>query len=132
MTSDDRILDFHVADVVLDPAAAITRLERCLEALTATGTEQQPLFPEEDTAPQTVAAEFDRAYATVQRIAADLLTPEQSDAITRVAEKLLTISRDGSELDADLWTEGAAQTSMHWQEVRTLAAAALEVIRHRV
>ena len=131
MTSDDRILA-HTADAVVDPAAALTRLERCLEGLTATGTEQQPLFPDEEPAPQAVAAEFDRAYSTVQRIAADLLTPEQSDAIARVAEKLQTISRDGAEFDADLWTEGAVQTSTHWREVRILAAGALEVIRHRV
>jgi hypothetical protein len=129
MTSrDDGTRDAHLADEIVDPAAAIVRLERCLEALTATGTEQQPLFPEDESAPETLAAEFDRALSMVQRIAANALTPEQSDALSRVSEKLLLISRDGDEFDADLWTEGAVQTSTHWREVRALAAAALAVM----
>ena len=35
------------------------------------------------------------------------------------------MSRDGAEFDAELWTDAALTGSVHWAEVRTLAAAAL-------
>jgi hypothetical protein len=122
--------NFRLDDV--DPASAVTRLERCLEALAATGTEQQSLFPDEELSPGALAAQFDRAASTAQRIATGELTAEQADAIDSVSDKLLTMSRDGADFDADLWTEGAVQTSTHWREVRSLAAAALQALRHRV
>ena len=118
-------------EALVDPASALMRLKRCLEALTTAGAEQQPLFPEEQLAPEALAAEFDRAMSAVERVGSDELTPEQSDAIDRVADKLLTISRDGADFDADLWTDSAVQTSEHWREVRALAASALAAIRDR-
>jgi hypothetical protein len=33
------------------------------------------------------------------------------------------MSRDGAEFDADLWTETAMSSDLHWQEFRTLAIA---------
>jgi hypothetical protein len=35
------------------------------------------------------------------------------------------MSRDGADFDADLWTDEAIRTSVHWRDVRALAAAAL-------
>jgi hypothetical protein len=36
------------------------------------------------------------------------------------------MSRDGTELDADLWTDAAVRTSEQWADVRRLANAALD------
>ena len=44
--------------------------------------------------------------------------------------KLVTMSRDGAEFDAELWTEAALRNSEHWAEVRVLAQSALEALAH--
>ena len=36
------------------------------------------------------------------------------------------MARDGAEFDADMWTDEAVRTSVHWAEVRELAEAVLE------
>ena len=55
---------------------------------------------------------------------ADLSRP-QRDLLAAIDGKLATISRDGAQFDAELWTEDLS-TSQHWADVRTLATSALE------
>jgi len=52
--------------------------------------------------------------------------PAESQALDAIDEKLATMSRDGAEFNAELWTDAALKSSPHWQQLRTLATAALD------
>ena len=56
----------------------------------------------------------------------DHLTDIRRSSLHAIAAKLATMSRDGAEFDAELWTEAAMAASEHWADVRRLAAAALD------
>lgn len=101
-------------------------LRRSLQRLALAGSEQPPLFPEEMPHAGMLAAEFDRCAAPLSVDGPVSLTVEQSEAIAALSRKLRTMSRDGADFDADLWTEAALRTSEHWADVRRLASAALE------
>ena len=54
------------------------------------------------------------------------LSRAQADALDALGDRLAIVSRDGAEFDADMWTDEAARTSVHWRELRALAKAALD------
>jgi Arc/MetJ family transcription regulator len=115
---------------MLDDAAQrswhFKQLRWSLHRLAAAGSEQPVLFPDFVESPDDLAFHFDHWGALVRSEYADALAERQVTALDAIERKLATMSRDGVELDADLWTETALRTSVDWADVRQLAAAALE------
>lgn len=96
-----------------------------LQALALAGSEQRMLFPEWVPRPTGLAMHFDHWLSVVRERHAPDVSPTQAEVLAALERKLTTMSRDGAEFDADLWTETAVVDSPHWEEVRRLAAAAL-------
>ena len=114
-----------LADEPLDRDGHLRQLRWSLQALAESGSGQRELFPEAAPGADALALEFD-TWAEVVRVNYDAdLTPAQRDALDAIERKLETMSRDGAEFDAELWTDAALAGSVHWAEVRELAAAAL-------
>ena len=109
----ERARDFH-------------QLRRSLRSLAAAGSDQRTLFPDDVIAPDQLALDFGHSALVVRGHYESDLSEEQADALATLDQKLVTMSRDGAEFDADLWTDAALRTSEHWGYVRTLALSALE------
>jgi hypothetical protein len=104
------------------------QLSASLQALALAGSEQRLLFPEWIPKPTELAMHFDHWLSAIREHQAADLSPAETEALAALERKLTTMSRDGAEFDADLWTETAVADSPHWEEVRRLAAAALNSI----
>ena len=102
------------------------QLRWSLQCLAMAGSDQRTLFPDYVVKADELAFDFDHwAFAVHSNYGSDL-SSFQTDSLAAIAQKLATISRDGAEFDAELWTETALSTSEHWADVRSLAASALE------
>jgi hypothetical protein len=97
-----------------------------LQALATTDSLQPALFPEQSMSADELALDFDNSSSIVRERYAPDLSPEQAGALSAIDRKLATMSRDGAEFDAELWTDAAVKTSEPWAEIRRLALAALE------
>jgi hypothetical protein len=105
------------------------QLRRSLQALAAPPSGQLALFPDHAAKADELALHFDH-WSSVIRGQYDLeLSNDQRDALSAVDAKLATMSRDGAEFDADIWTDEALRNSEHWAAVRDLAVNALETFR---
>jgi hypothetical protein len=102
------------------------RLRWSLQALAAAGARQRPLFPDGTASAGELALDFDHWGAVVREHYGTDLSEAQVESLTALDRKLATISRDGAEFDAELWTDAALTNSEHWADVRRLAASALE------
>lgn len=116
MADDDALRAWH-----------FKQLRWSLQALATAGSTQRALFPEAVHRPDELAFDFDHWHVLVRSLYGGELTPGQLDALTALARKLATMSRDGAEFDLDLWTDAAVAASEQWADVRALAAAALDV-----
>ena len=81
------------------------------------------LFPDFVAAADELALELDHWATLVLESYGQDLTEPQTTSLKALHHKLATMSRDGAEFDADLWTEAALGSSAHWHEVRILAIA---------
>ena len=81
------------------------------------------LFPDFVATADELALELDHWATLVLETYRQDLTDPQVESLKALHHKLATMSRDGAEFDADLWTEAAMGSSAHWQEVRALAVA---------
>jgi len=114
------------ADMIEEPGQPLRELRRALHGLASVGSEQRVLFPDQrDTATQ-LARDFDQSVSAVRSSDDGRLSVPQLEALAALERKLTTMSKDGAEFDADLWTDAAVRTSEHWAEVRRLAAATLD------
>ncbi len=102
------------------------QLKWSLQRLATAASDQRPLFAEDVLSVDQLASDFDQRASVVRSAYEHDLSRSQVDALEAVDRKLATISRDGAEFDADLWTEAALTTSEHWAHVRSLAISALE------
>jgi hypothetical protein len=102
------------------------QLKWSLQALAQAGSPQRVLFPERSPGPGDLAFGFDHWTVVVRDLYGTDLTDDQSAALDAIASKLRTLSRDGAEFDADVWTERAMATSEHWEEIRAMALGALD------
>jgi hypothetical protein len=109
-----------------DPRESLRLLKWSVQALADAASSQAPLFPDRSSGPEELASAFDRRLSAVRAQGAEQLTASQSSSLDALAVKLSTMSRDGAEFDAELWSDRALRTSEHWTEVRRLAEAALE------
>lgn len=108
------------------PEDPCVRLLASLKALASEPSDQLALFPESITKAGDLAARFDEDWRAVRDDVGSELSRAQADALETLSARLATLSRDGAEFDADLWTEDALRTSVHWRDVRALARAAIE------
>ena len=97
-----------------------------IRRLAAAGSGQPALFPDDNVSAVELVRDFDQRALAVRDLTTIELSPLQIESLTALEQKLSTMSRDGAEFDADIWTDDAVRTSEHWAEVRALAAAALD------
>jgi hypothetical protein len=102
------------------------QLKWSLQSLARAGSVQRPLFPEAAAGAADLAFGFDHWASVVSDAHGGELSPLQVAALAAIAAKIATMSRDGTEFDADLWTDAALRTSEHWADVRRLAQSALD------
>ena len=99
------------------------QLKWSVQALALRAPEQLVLFPDFVATADELALELDHWATLVLDSYRQGLTNPQADSLKALHQKLATMSRDGAEFDADLWTETALGSNVHWQEVRSLAIA---------
>ena len=105
-----------------DPLRELTAVIR---RLADAGSRQPALFPDDNVSAVELVRDFDQRALAVRVSHDGQLSRPQIESLTALEKKLSTMSRDGAEFDADMWTDEAMRTSEHWAEVRSLAAAAL-------
>jgi hypothetical protein len=108
-----------------DSEDPLRELMHVIRRLAAAGSGQATLFPDENVSAGELVRAFDQRALAVRDSYDDRLSSSQFEALTALEKKLSTMSRDGAEFDADIWTDEAIRTSEHWADVRSLAAAAL-------
>jgi hypothetical protein len=111
-------------DALTDP---FSTLVASLRALASEPSDQLALFPESVSKASDLAAQFEISVRAIGDDGAGTLSRAQLDAVEALGVRLATVSRDGAEFDADLWTDEAVRTSVHWRDVRALAKAALDL-----
>jgi hypothetical protein len=102
------------------------QLRWSLQSLATAGSDQRTLFPDHVVKPDDLAFDYDHWAAVIRSQYDTELSSSELDALAAIDQKLATMSRDGAEFDAELWTEAALASSEHWADVRRLAALALE------
>ena len=103
----------------------LRELTRAIRRLSSAGSGQPALFPDDNVTAGELVRDFDQRASAVRESYDDQLSSSQIESLTALEQKLSTMSRDGAEFDADIWTDDAVRTSEHWEDVRSLAAAAL-------
>jgi hypothetical protein len=109
-----------------DQQDAIRELVHVIRRLASVGSEQPALFPDVNVSAIDLVQDFDQRLSVVREENDAQLTPSQRESLDHLEQKLSTMSRDGAEFDADIWTEEAVRTSEHWADVRSLASAAVD------
>jgi hypothetical protein len=109
-----------------DPQDPLRDLTRAIRRLAAAGSGQAVLFPDDNASAMDLVRDFDQQASLVREEYEAQLSPPQIEALNLLQQKLSTISSDGAEFDADIWTDEAVRTSERWSEVRELAISALQ------
>lgn len=109
-----------------DSENALRELTHVIRRLASVGSGQGALFPYDNVSAAELVRDFDQRASAVRESSVEQLSPSQLESLTVLERKLSTMSRDGAEFDADMWTDEALRTSEHWAEVRRLAAATLD------
>lgn len=107
------------------------QLRWSLQSLAASASDQNPLFRDAAITADALALDFDRWASLVCERYGSELSDVQRASLEAIEQTLTRTSRDGSEFDADLWTEAALKTSEHWASVRRLAVSALHAFGWR-
>lgn len=102
------------------------QLKWSVQALKLRVPEQLVLFPDIVSSAHELALEFDHWADVVWENYGDELTASQMAALRALEGKLRTMSHDGAQFDADLWTDAGLRSNVHWDEVRALAAGVLD------
>lgn len=101
------------------------QLRRSLQALAASASVQRSLFPESVVTADELARDFDHWVEVIRSNYEDELDDEQRRSLLTIDAAFATMERDGTELDADVWSEAAVRTSDAWVSLRLLAGEAL-------
>ena len=115
-----------MADDNSEHSQAFKQLRLSLRGLAMAGDEQRTLFADLVASAGDLASNYDQSAAVIRADYEADLSTAQSDALAAIDRKFATMSRDGDEFDADLWTDAALRSGEHWAEVRNLATAALD------
>jgi hypothetical protein len=100
-----------------------------IRRLASAGSGQPALFPDVNVSATDLVRDFDQRLSVVREDSEDQLSSRQVESLNLLGQKLSTMSRDGAEFDADIWTDEAVRSSPDWAEVRTLAEAALDELK---
>jgi hypothetical protein len=109
-----------------DSPDPLRELLHVIRRLAAAGSGQPALFPDENFSAGELVRAFDQRALAVRDSYDDRLSSVQLESLIALEKKLSTMSRDGAEFDADIWTDEAIRTSEDWAEVRRLAADAVD------
>lgn len=109
-----------------DSEDPLRELMHVIRQLAHAGSGQPALFPDENVSAGELVRAFDHRALAVRDSYDDRLSPSQLESLTALEKKLSTMSRDGAEFDADIWTDEAVRTSNDWAEVRRLATITVE------
>ena len=102
------------------------QLKWSVQALKLRVPEQLVLFPDIVSSARELALEFDHWADVIWENYGEELTEPQMTALRTLEDKLRTMSHDGAEFDADLWTDAGLRGNVNWDEVRRLAAGVLD------
>ena len=109
---------------MLDPDkdAHFRSLKWSLQALAAVPSDQPALFPEVVRTANALAGDFDNWAAVVAENYDDELSRDQRQALDAINQRLSAMSDD----DQEVWSQTALAGDQRWDEIRRLAAAALD------
>ena len=96
---------------IQDQQDAIRELMHVVRRLASAGSEQPALFPDVNVSATDLVQDFDQRLSVVREDNDAQLTPSQRESLDLLEQKLSTMSRDGAEFDADIWTDEAVRTS---------------------
>jgi hypothetical protein len=102
------------------------QLRWSLQALAASASDQQPLFPEGAPTADELALDFDHWASLVRDRYGTELDAGQTAALEAIDQVFSRMSRDAIELEADIWSEAAVRTTEDWAVIRRLAAEAID------
>ena len=103
------------------------KLKWSLQALAIPASDQLSLFPQFAATADELALDFDRWASLVSENYEEELSSAQIDALAAISRTFETISGHAAEFEAELWTAEAVRSSSHWDDIRRVAAVALEV-----
>lgn len=106
-----------------DQKGILDQFKGSLQALAVPASDQLSLFPDFVCKADELALDFDHWYNVAESHIK--FTPEQTQVLAELDERLSEMSRNGSLFSEELWTEKGLETSEHWGRVRTLAQTAL-------
>ena len=110
---------------LVDKETQFRRLKRSLEALAALQAAQPALFPEAVANADELVLNFQNSAAGLRaREDVDLSAPQVS-ALAALDDQIATMSRLAAEVDADMWSQEALRSDENWEQMRRLAAEAL-------
>ncbi len=101
-------------------------LKWSLQALAIPASDQLSLFPQFAAMADELALDFDHWASVVNDNYEEELSSAQIGALAAISQTLERMSSHAVEFEADLWTEEALRSSSHWEDIRRLAAVALE------
>jgi hypothetical protein len=108
-----------------DQETQFKHLKWSLQALAAPVSAQLALFSDAVAKPDELALDFDTCAAAVRAREDARLSEIQCVALAAIDDQLATMSRLGTELDADIWSEAALRHDPNWEQLRHFAAEAL-------
>jgi hypothetical protein len=101
------------------------QLRWSLQNLAASASDQRPLFPDGSATADALAQDYDHWATVIRETYGRELNDAQRTSLDGIGQVFARMSRDGSEFDAEVWTEAAVKTSEHWASVRRLTIDAL-------
>lgn len=114
-----------VKPMVVDRAWVLGELRKCLHALSLDGDRALSCAPPGSCRADELALDYDNFLSAAMGSFEKEFTPDQVAALRRVDELLSAMSGHSHE---DLWTDEAVRSHPRWQEVRSEARQAVEVL----
>ena len=105
-----------------DTDTPLQSLKRALEALTAMPSPQPALFPDAVVTPNQLALNYDNWASVVRGNYEHDLSEPQRRALAAIDRRLSELAEAG----VDMWSDAAMTHDTAWEEIRRLAAQALE------
>ena len=96
-----------------------------LQALASNAETQRSLFPDFVCKAEELALDFDHWSEVVVSACGLKFADDQAEAVRAVDRRLMAMSLGGAEFDEELWTDEALGGRPQWDELRSLAGAAL-------
>jgi hypothetical protein len=100
-----------------------------IQALACSPDDQRSLFPDFVCKADELALDYDQSFGLARSWFGAEFTSEQLAALQAIDSRLDAMSRGGTEFDDTLWHEDALSCRSEWEDVRSLAKAALACFR---